>query len=104
VLYDAFVQGRQSPLPELTIQYCDYVMWQREQVRDGAAEPQFRYWREQLRQWPDALDFPMAQKGATDHRHEGAAVNFVLEPRLMTRLQLLSKQQGVTLFMTLLAA
>jgi acyl carrier protein len=29
-LYEAYVEGRESPLEELAIQYADYAMWQRE--------------------------------------------------------------------------
>ena len=28
-LYDAFSQGKESPLAELEIQYADYAVWQR---------------------------------------------------------------------------
>src|SRR6185295_18468900 len=32
-IYDAFADGRPSPLPELPIQYADYAVWQREWLR-----------------------------------------------------------------------
>ena len=32
-IYDAFAAGRPSPLPELTVQYADYAVWQRKYMQ-----------------------------------------------------------------------
>ncbi|HEU4882529.1 MAG TPA: condensation domain-containing protein, partial [Longimicrobium sp.] len=47
-LYEAFREGRESPLPELPVQYADYAAWQREQLEREALEQQLGYWRERL--------------------------------------------------------
>src|SRR4030095_15104223 len=47
-LYQAFSQGRPSPLPELPIQYADFAHWQREYLRGEVVEEQLAYWRERL--------------------------------------------------------
>ena len=47
-LYEAFLQGRPSPLPELTIQYADFANWQRQWVSGETLERQLEYWRVQL--------------------------------------------------------
>ena len=36
ILYEAFLEGQSSPLPELPIQYVDYAVWQREQLTGEA--------------------------------------------------------------------
>src|SRR5207244_10713316 len=48
VLYEAYVAGKESPLPELPIQYADYAEWQRENLQGEVLEEQLGYWRKQL--------------------------------------------------------
>ncbi|WP_027644813.1 non-ribosomal peptide synthetase [Salinispora oceanensis] len=48
VLYQAFVEGRPSPLPEPPLQYGDLATWQAEQVASGAWDDDIGYWRAQL--------------------------------------------------------
>jgi NRPS condensation-like uncharacterized protein len=42
-LYKALIQGNASPLPELSIQYADYTMWQRTWLQGGALDAQLAY-------------------------------------------------------------
>ncbi|HSF39111.1 MAG TPA: condensation domain-containing protein, partial [Thermoanaerobaculia bacterium] len=48
VLYDAFSQGRPSPLPELPVQYADFAVWQRQAFGGEALEKALAWWRERL--------------------------------------------------------
>src|SRR5262245_56648368 len=48
-LYTAFVAGHPSPLPELPINYCDFVFWQRQSFTDQVIETHRPYWLEHLR-------------------------------------------------------
>src|SRR5207247_6819314 len=48
VLYEAYAAGKESPLPELLIQYADYAEWQREYLQGEVLEEQLEYWRKQL--------------------------------------------------------
>ena len=48
VLYDAFVTGNTSPLPELSIQYADFAVWQRSWLEQTALKKQLLYWQQQL--------------------------------------------------------
>lgn len=43
-LYSAYCQGQPSPLPELPVQYVDYVIWQRQWLQGEVLEEQLRYW------------------------------------------------------------
>src|SRR5436305_4707112 len=47
-LYNAFVQGKPSPLPELPIQYADFACWQRQWLQGEVLEVQVRYWKDHL--------------------------------------------------------
>src|SRR6185295_10782358 len=47
-LYEAYIEGHESPLAELEIQYADYAVWQREWLQGDLLDKQLSYWREQL--------------------------------------------------------
>ena len=47
-LYEAYREGRESPLAELKVQYADYAAWQREQMQGEELERELGYWRERL--------------------------------------------------------
>ncbi len=57
VLYEAFREGKPSPLPELPVQYADYAVWQREWLRGEVLEEQLSYWKHALADLP-VLELP----------------------------------------------
>ncbi|HEY0602657.1 MAG TPA: condensation domain-containing protein, partial [Herpetosiphonaceae bacterium] len=103
-LYAAFVAGQPSPLPELPIQYADFALWQREQLQGAALEQQIAYWTRQLDGAPALLSLPTDRPRPAVQSHRGAVQAFELPPALSAALAALSQQEGVTLFMLLLAA
>jgi hypothetical protein len=54
-LYEAFSQGKPSPLPELTIQYGDYTVWQRQHLQGEVLDSLLSYWKRQLGSSPPIL-------------------------------------------------
>jgi amino acid adenylation domain-containing protein/non-ribosomal peptide synthase protein (TIGR01720 family) len=104
VLYEAFSRGLPSPLPELPVQYADYAMWQREWLRGEALERQTAYWRAKLAGAPALLDLPTDRPRPPVAGTRGGIRSFALSAELSERLRELSRREGVTLFMTLLAA
>ena len=103
-LYDAFVSGRPSPLPPLPIQYADFAEWQRECLQGAVLEEQLAYWKKQLAGVNDVLTL------ATDHPRppvqtfRGAYKSLTLPGMLSEQIAEISRQHGVTEFMTMLAA
>ncbi|MET0395681.1 MAG: amino acid adenylation domain-containing protein, partial [Longimicrobiaceae bacterium] len=102
-LYGAFGRGDPSPLPELPVQYADFAVWQREWLGGEVLEAQLAFWREQLRGAPPLLEIPTdrprsAGQGAQAGRHD-----FALSAAATAGLRALSRCEGATLFMTLLA-
>ena len=102
-LYEAFSNGKASPLAELPVQYADYAVWQREWLRDGVLDEQLDYWRKQLNDAPAVLSLP-ADKSRSDHSFEGVRLNVALPESVSSEVKALSRREGATLFMTLLAA
>jgi acyl carrier protein len=105
-LYGAFSAGKPSPLPELPIQYGDYAAWQRQRLQGELLERQLAYWKNELGGKVVALNLPTDRPRPTvpSFTANGAKQHLHLSRQLATALQALSKQEGATLFMTLLAA
>src|SRR5262249_11326144 len=102
-LYGAYVQGEESALPELKVQYADFAVWQREWLQGEALEGQLQYWRKQLAEM-EPLDLPTDHTRPVVRSQQGATTAFLLEKGLSGKLKDLSRREGVTLFMSLLAA
>jgi amino acid adenylation domain-containing protein len=103
MLYDAFVAGKPSPLPELRIQYADFAYWQRKQLTPKAWSEHLVYWRTQLAGELPVLSWPSDRPRPSIETHRGATQKFVLPPSLVQTLRELSQQQGTSFYMTLLA-
>ena len=103
-LYETFSKGNPSPLPELSIQYSDFAIWQRKCLQGEALAEQLAYWKKQLNNAPSILALPTDRPRPTIQTYQSASQTFVLSKSLSDGLKTLSQQAGVTLFMTLLAA
>jgi amino acid adenylation domain-containing protein len=103
-LYDAYSQGQQSPLPELAIQYADFAVWQQKWLQGEALDNQLAYWKRQLADVPAVLDLPTDRLRPAVQSSHGAYEGFDLPSKLSEDLRRLSRREGVTLFMSLLAA
>ena len=102
-LYEAFSQGRPSPLTDLPIQYADYAVTQREWLQGAVLERELDYWRSRFQPLPAPLRLPADRWRPPSPSHAGARVHFRLSPPLRDRLEEVSRAHGATLFMTLLA-
>ena len=102
VLYNAFSQGNSSPLAELPIQYADFAYWQR--LQEEGMRDQLSYWKRQLKGAPPVLNLPSARPRPERQGFRGARHSFSLTADLTDSLKALSRQENVTLFMTLVAA
>ena len=104
VLYRAFASGVPSPLPGLPIQYADYALWQRRGLRGEVLASQLVYWKQQLDGAPVVFELPTDRPRPALQTFQGAKQSWLVSLRLTEALTALSRQEGVTLFMTLLAA
>jgi amino acid adenylation domain-containing protein len=103
-LYVAFCAGGSSPLPALPIQYADFAHWQRQWLQGEVLETQIAYWKKQLANAPALIDLPTDHPRPAVQTFRGAHQSLVLPKHLQEGFKTLSRQEGVTLFMTLLAA
>jgi aspartate racemase len=102
-LYSALVNQTAVSLPELSIQYVDFSVWQRQWLSGTKLEHQINYWQQQLTNLPPFLELPTDRPRPAIQTFSGSAQTFIIPLELTQQLKSLSQQQGVTLFMTLLA-
>ncbi|MBD2625734.1 non-ribosomal peptide synthetase [Trichormus variabilis] len=103
-LYTAFSQYQPSPLPQLPIQYADFAIWQRKWLQNEVLQTQINYWKQQLGGNLPILELPTDKPRPAIQSKNGETQSFQLSKSLTKQLKDLSQQEGVTLFMTLLAA
>jgi hypothetical protein len=102
-LYNARRAGRRAYLPELPVQYVDYVVWQWQRLQDGELRRLMDYWKDQLADAPAALHMPAGQRPLRPVRTgRGARQELRMPDRLLHELHALCRRQNVTLFMMLL--
>lgn len=101
-MYAAFAAGRRPSLPDLPVQYADYAAWQRGRLLDERLGAQLEYWRTRLAGAP-VLELPTDRPRPPVATNRGAARRFTLPASLAGALRSLAQDEGVTLFMLLLA-
>jgi amino acid adenylation domain-containing protein len=102
-LYDAHANGSPSRRKDVPIQYADYAAWQREWLQGDVLESQLSYWKEQLKELP-ILNLPTDHPRPAKQSFRGARQPITLSESLTAAVNELSRREGVTQFMTLLAA
>ena len=103
-LYQCFSEGSSPSLTDLPIQYTDFAHWQQEWLSGEVLAAQLEYWKRQLAAAPPVLELPADRRRPAAQTFEGAVEIFELSADLSERLKELSRANGVTLFMTLMAA
>jgi hypothetical protein len=101
-LYDAFSGGRLSPLPALPVQYRDFSLWHRRQLKTRIWNEQVAYWAEHLRPPVSALNWPPKASAHKDN-FRGATFPFAVPSQLAAAIVDLARAEQVSLFMVLLA-
>src|SRR5471032_806619 len=104
VLYEAFRQGAEDPLPALPVQYADYAVWQRNWLSGEVLQQQGQYWQQALTGAPVLLALPSDRPRPAQQDYSGHLLGLALDADLTRGLKSLSQRQGTTLFMTVMAA
>lgn len=103
-LYQAFLAGQPSPLANLPVQYADCVLWQQEWLQGEELASHLAYWKERLAGAPALVALPTDRPRSTAPTAQGSTHLVTLSKDLGEALKALSRQEGVTLYMTLVAA
>ena len=104
-LYEAFSKGKESPLPELPTQYRAFGSWERDWLlSSGHLASQLAYWRKQLGGDLPVQQLPSDRPRPAVQSFRGAIHPVIIPKELSDALKLLSRREGGTLFMGLIAA
>jgi amino acid adenylation domain-containing protein len=90
-------------LDNLPIQYADFSVWQREHFETETMKRQMDYWKQKLANAP-LLELPTDHQRPATRSFNGAQESLLLPGDLSNAIKELSRREGVTLFITLLAA
>jgi amino acid adenylation domain-containing protein/non-ribosomal peptide synthase protein (TIGR01720 family) len=101
--YMAAATGGQVHLDKMDIQYADYAIWQRTYITGDILDKQLAYWKENL-SGITPLNLPLDYTRPPVRSTRGGAISFQLPADLTTQLHQFSRQEGVSLFMTLFTA
>src|SRR6185369_4893274 len=104
ILYSAEKRGLAAALPPCRLQYSDYVRWEAEMLDGQEGERLLSYWRRQLDGASPVTALPIDHPRPKVQTFRGAAQSFAFDGEQTSQLKTLSRESGVTLFMTLLAA
>jgi amino acid adenylation domain-containing protein len=104
ILYQAEKIGSPITLAPLKLQYTDYVNWQIKMLASAEGERLWAYWQQQLAGELPVLNLPTDRPRPPVQTYHGATHVFRLSPTLTQSIKALSRAQGTTLYMTLLAA
>lgn len=103
-LYQAQIAGTDLDLPPLPIQYADYAVWQRSWLDEELLHKQLGYWKEQLADAPTVIELSGDRPRPLVPTYQSQTLAYQIGPELVQKLEELSRQNGATLFMTLLSA
>ncbi|HEY0067855.1 MAG TPA: amino acid adenylation domain-containing protein, partial [Flavisolibacter sp.] len=103
-LYDAHARGVASSLTPLRIQYKDYAAWQQQQLGGERLQAHKDYWMKQFEGEIPVLELASDKPRPAVKTYNGEAVHLILNAELSKGLKELTRQQGGTLFMGILAA
>lgn len=102
-LYETYLRGKPSPLRPLSVQYADYAVWQNDWLRGEALETELDYWKGRLGNGLSPLQLPTDYERLAVQSYRGARYKSTLSNQLTKSLKELSRQQSVTMFMSLFA-
>ncbi|WP_289355733.1 non-ribosomal peptide synthetase [Paenibacillus sp. S-12] len=104
LLYEAYAGGQSSPLPDLPIQYVDYAIWQRQWLTETELQHQLDYWTDKLGDADHVLELPTDRPRPAVQTFRGDIRSLHIGEHIVKPLRELSRKEGASLFMTMLAA
>jgi amino acid adenylation domain-containing protein len=104
MLYQAFAANLASPLKDLKLQFFDYAQWQEDRQNEEAINKQLSYWTEYLKRMPTQLELPVDHPRPSLAAYKGKQHIFSIGKELTAKLRKLTKENNVSLYMTLMSA
>ncbi len=103
ILYKAYLNDQSSPLVTPELQYADYSVWQNKHQSHELLAPKLDFWLEQLQGKTEYLDLPLDSQRPPMQAMVGKEYHLWFPLSLMNNLKALSRQESVSMFITLMA-
>jgi len=103
-LYDGFIKGVRSPLPDLGVKFSDYVLWEAENLRRDSLKEQEDYWRAKLVGELPILGLATDRPRPMSPTFLGKSHGVLLDAALSSGIHRVSRQENTTLFVVILSA
>jgi thioesterase domain-containing protein/acyl carrier protein len=100
--YEAKSRNAEPVLPELSIQYADFAVWQRRLLSDNSLQAQTNYWQRKLAGL-QPLEIETDYPRSTGRPSNGTIISVLLPRTLTDPLKDFSVRHGVTLYTAALA-
>jgi amino acid adenylation domain-containing protein len=102
-IYNAFLAGQPSPLPDLRLQYSDFARRQRESLGSVQLNESRAYWSSQLDGELPVLELPTDRPRPAMQSFRGATHRFAFPRNLSESLHQLAQRENTSFFTTILA-
>ncbi|TWV53482.1 amino acid adenylation domain-containing protein [Streptomyces misionensis] len=103
-LYTARLENRPARLPDVTVHYADYAVWERSWLGGEMAEQQRSYWKRTLADLPAPLELVPGRKRSTVQSFHGSELLFRLGADTVAAAGRLGSETRSTMYATLVAA
>ncbi|WP_407878141.1 condensation domain-containing protein, partial [Francisella sciaenopsi] len=100
--YDYYTNNTPIHLPELSIQYKDFAVWQREYLQGTNLNKQLAYWRDRLLGY-ETLNMPTDYPRPAKIDYRGSNVSFDLDEEISTKLRAIAKENNSSLYSLMLS-
>ncbi|ACL76665.1 non-ribosomal peptide synthetase [Ruminiclostridium cellulolyticum] len=101
--YTQFAEGQNIEIKPLPIRFADYAVWERNRFTGERLDKLMGYWKKQLEN-PTTLELPTDKARPKTRTYEGGFESIAIPEALVPELKKLCNNQGVTMFMLILAA
>ncbi|MEF9478801.1 amino acid adenylation domain-containing protein [Chryseobacterium sp. 1B4] len=101
-IYQSLSSGILPVLPSLPFQYKDFALWQRKYVTDKILDKQLGYWLGELSGF-ETLNLPLDFQRPSRISYEGKTLSFSISSEISSRLRIVSKNLGVSLYSVMLS-
>jgi amino acid adenylation domain-containing protein len=101
--YDLHSRGSAAAgVPELPIDFGDYVFWERDKQKSATFQGQLDYWKKKLEGAPRYLEIPLDRARAKSAGSQARVHHFQLDAKTSESIKRLARQENASLFMALL--
>ncbi|TMO75135.1 non-ribosomal peptide synthetase [Pseudoalteromonas aurantia] len=102
-IYNSIIEERTASLPELPIQYIDYVNWQHIQQKSEQFKHSLAYWKKSLDGAPSAHSLPLKNSRPAKLGRHGQLYRLNIDTDLANKVKSIAVDSNVTLFNFLFA-